>query len=133
MNIKFKNEMHYGNDKVEILSMGDYKGKTFVILNLRGSHPCAYVESNINYYYKSEYEYEYGPAHGGFTFYATLLHWINEFPEYKDILSKKYVGWDYGHCCDYSPRIEPLGKKWSVDEILNNIEEVIDWMEVKEK
>lgn len=129
MNIKFKNEMHYGNDKVEILSMGDYKGKTFVILNLRGSYPCAYVESNINYY-KSEYDSE--PAHGGFTFYATLLHWINELPEYKDILSKKYVGWDYGHYDDYSPWIRSPGKKWSVDEILNNIEEVIDWMEVKD-
>lgn len=129
MNIKFKNEMLYGNCKVEILSIGDYKGKTFVILNLGGSHPCSYVESNINYYENNNKD---EPAHGGFTFYATLLHWINKFPEYKDILAKKYVGWDYSHFGDYSPWIEPFGEKWSVDEILNNIEEVIDWMEIKE-
>ena len=129
MNIKFKNEMHYGNDKVEILSMEDYKGKTFVILNLRGLHPCAYVESNINYYENNNGD---EPAHGGFTFYNTLLHWLNKFPEYEDILSKKYVGWDYGHYDDYSPNINIYGIQRTIDEILDDIEEVIDWLDVKE-
>lgn len=129
MNIKFKNEVNYKDNKNKILSIGEYKGKVFVVLMLKNLWPCAYVESNINYY-KSEYDSE--PAHGGFTFYATLLHWINEFPEYKDILSKKYVGWDYGHYDDYSPNINIYGIPWTIDEILNNIEEVIDWMEVKD-
>lgn len=129
MNIKFKNEVDYKDNKSKILSIGEYKGKVFVVLMLKNLWPCAYVESNINYYENNNGDES---AHCGFTFYNTLLHWLNEFPEYKDILSKKYVGWDYGHYTDYSPDINIYGIPWTIDEILNNIEEVINWMDVKE-
>lgn len=129
MNIKFKNEVNYKDNKSKILSIGEYKEKVFVVLMLKNLWPCAYVESNINYYENNNKD---EPAHFGFTFYNTLLHWINEFPEYKDILAKKYVGWDYGHYIDYSPNINIYGIQWTIDEILNNVKEVIDWMEIKE-
>lgn len=129
MNIKFKNEVDYKDNKSKILSIGEYKGKVFVVLMLKNLWPCAYVESNINYYENNNGD---EPAHCGFTFYNTLLHWLKEFPEYENILSKKYVGWDYGHYTDYSPNINICCMPWTIDEILNNIEEVIDWMDVKE-
>ena len=41
--------MIYGIKESSILAIGKYKGKDYVIVNMRGSHPCAYVESNVDY------------------------------------------------------------------------------------
>ena len=136
-------EMEYGNNKFEILDKGNYKGKDYVILNMRGSHPCAYVQSNINYYDREKYPGYDEPAHCGFTFYNTLSHWqykVNLDEETKKLFNKYFVGWDYGHFGDYTAPffdypeelLSTEDKKWTTKEILDNVKEVIEWMIGKE-
>lgn len=120
-------EMVYGKNIKEILDIGTYKGKDYVIVNL-GIHPCAYVQSDKNCCGTFE-----EPAHCGFTFYNTLSHWEKHADNEKQkiILRKKFVGWDYGHYGDYSPYWQE-GKKWTTEEILENVKEVIEWLLKKE-
>lgn len=98
-----------------------------------GSHPCAYIESNINYYGKRQDFSE--PVHWGFTFYDTLLHWKNELPGYDEEKMKKYyIGWDYGHLSDYATYKNQNfeGKKWTTDEIIEEIKRAVEWLNEKE-
>jgi hypothetical protein len=122
-------EMIYGTNKFEILDMGTYKRKKYVIISMMGYHPCAYVESNVDY--QDDFD---TPAHCGFTFYGSLSHWENKVTldeETKQLFSRCFIGWDYGHCDDYAPFLKS-GKKWTTEEILENVKEVIDWIIIKE-
>jgi hypothetical protein len=125
-------QMEYGNGKNEILFCGTYKGKDFVIVNLHGNHPCAYVHSNIDFYHSDE-ECS-SPAHCGFTFYGKLTHWkkYDEENYNEEFFNRYFVGWDYGHIGDYMPFLED-GKKWTTEEIFDNIKQVIDWIKIKER
>ena len=123
-------QMTYGNEKSEILDYGTYKGVDYVIVNLRGYHPCAYVRTNNNYCVNDQDD---SPAHCGFTFYGGLTHWREYDPENydKDFFERKFIGWDFGHYCDYSPYFDD-GKKWTTEEVFENVKEVIDWIIIKE-
>ena len=127
-------EMIYGNNKFEILDIGNYKDKDYVIISMMGCYPCAYVHSDIDY--RDKYEFE-GPAHGGFTFYNSLSHWKNNVEldeETKQFFSKNFIGWDYGHLGDFTYLLSFEGeKKWTTEEIFENVKEVIEWMLEKEK
>ena len=128
-------EVNYESDKFEILDIGKYKGKDYVIIYV-GSHPCAYVECDIDYYNECNNPNYDEPAHCGFTFYGSLSHW-----EKKEILDEKtkqffdryFIGWDYAHLGDYTKfKIFKCDKKWTTEEILENVKEVIEWLRKKE-
>ena len=47
--------------------------------------------------------------------------------------NKKWLGWDYAHCCyyfpyDFNPNDDTC-KKWTTEEIFEEIKEVIDRLE----
>ena len=128
-------EMIYGNNQFEILDMGTYKGKDYVIISMMGYHPCAYVHSNYDYTFKYEYD---SPAHCGFTFYGSLSHWKHKDTldeETKQFFNRCFIGWDYGHAGDYHGGCSFFedDKKWTTEEILENVKEVIEWIRKKER
>lgn len=111
----------------EILDEGVYKDFHYAIVSY-GSHPCAYVELPKGHKYYGEY-YDDIPinCHGGLT-YSDECGII--FPEdnsnHRDGF---WIGWDYSHGYDYnviSARIGISGKKWTTEEILEEVKAVIN-------
>lgn len=50
-------------------------------------------------------------------------------------MKKYYIGWDYGHIGDYMEhrgKIVNEGKKWTTDEIIEEIKRAIEWLNEKE-
>lgn len=126
-------QMQYLNDnKMEILYSGIYKGRYFCIVNICGHHPCAYIEVKESFI---DIE-DTSPAHYGFTYADTLSHLkkkVNELTELdSEHLDNFFLGWDYAHWGDYTPTRflkEDLDneKKWTTEEIFENVVEVIEW------
>lgn len=128
-----------GYARARIIRIGEYKGREFRITTT-GRYPCAYVEA------KTEAEIgcrdiwkldELADVHWGFSFHGYMNH-------VGDISKKYFIGWDYGHCCDYAAPLrictpERLmtfgnqGKKWTIDEIIDDIKRVIDQLEEHKK
>lgn len=111
-----------GIGKRTIVSSGELYGYQWYIVSY-GSHPCAYVRSDIPEKVQDEIE-----VHGGITFSGKAF---DEFT-----VKGKYIGWDYNHYDDY--RCEDThpyligGKKWTLDEIMDDVRSVIrQLLEVK--
>ena len=117
--MRIKPVKYYLDHRIEILYTDNYKGYNYFIISY-GTHPCAYVEIPKNHpYYGVNYmdiddEIE---VHGGLTYSSSgilLLHdtWV--------------IGWDYAHCCDYSPYLADSNlKKWTTEEIIEECKRVI--------
>jgi hypothetical protein len=125
-------EMEYGNVDLEILVNEEYLGHEYLILNLYGSHPTAYVRLKDNEILSHYDDYEI-EVHGGLTFLGTPL--TRE--------DGTWLGWDYGHYCDYiyynvgallNKVLEDLykdlnlseKKKWTTEEIQEEVKSVIE-------
>ena len=114
--------------KKEIIEHNVYRGYEYYIVNY-GIHPCAYVEDKWGY---EKEVYDSMNVHGGVTFF--------EIPDHFDeSQKKKFIGWDYAHYGDYSG-IDDLNKmffiyegkvtkKWTYEEILEDIHNVIEQIE----
>lgn len=109
--------------KPTLVCDGVYKNYYYAITSL-GTHPCAYVEiPENNMLYGIDFEdidHEEIDCHCGFSYSAYGLPCgIKE--------NKWFIGWDYGHWCDYMP-IHYLtdGHKWTTTEIKNEIKDVIE-------
>ena len=120
-------EMEYSRDwKTEILARGFYKDYEYLCVSY-GCHPCAYIAiSEGQPYYKAKsYDEVEIDCHGG----CTYAEW-----GYSGIFNSNYkvIGWDYGHCNDYSGIYEkdsPLYnqcKKWTTQEMIEECKEVIE-------
>ncbi len=140
INFNYK-QMKYGYErKREILAEGKYKNYQFYVMNL-GTHPTAYVEiPQSSKLFKKDYDDIYDfvdiNVHGGLTYSDDNLS-ISE----TKIVSGWFIGWDYAHYGDfYGYDLHPKnislgltvgGKKWSTEEILedvmNCIEQIIDY------
>lgn len=126
-------EMIYKADrKCEVLHSGKYKGYKFAILS-SGTHPTAYVENKNRYasYDEANEKTDYCP-HGGFT-YLDNAYWNKNDTD-------EYLGWDYAHYGDYSGfDIRCLefvcgnDRKWTTEEIFEEVKKVIDKLLSKEK
>lgn len=135
INLTIKEDFDYSSPIPKICALGEYKGRTFVIIYI-GAHPCAYVECKTDLY-KQEYEQENFPylVHGGFTWYGPLSHWIKHFDNIDPkLLKKEYVGWDYAHFDDYTRFCGDYGQadnltRWTTDNIIECIIDLIDWMD----
>lgn len=110
MEYKYKREM-------TILDSGVYHNRKYFIISL-GTHPCAYVEFHHEFEREGDLWRE-TPCHGSIT-YDDYAYWDKNDETY-------YIGWDYAHFGDYLP-YEVCGKRWTTKEILENVKEVIDYL-----
>ena len=129
-------EMIYAPEtgKAEILYKGEYKEHKFCILNLHW-HPTAYVECKIDSIHSyGDERLDNISVHGGFTYFEGV-NWDDKEDK------STYLGWDYGHCFDYSgmylkyPNMYqdvPL-KKWTTSEIFEEVKSVIEQLIVLEE
>ena len=137
-------EMEYTHEPTtsKSLVVGKIGRYLFEIMNVRGNHPTAYIHLPKGYpmdnitkdWWKEESIREVDwpsplysgiqlPVHGGLTYdgYSS---------------SRKHsvvLGWDYGHCDDYSGNYGHGEKKWSVAEILSEIRDAVSYLEEKRK
>jgi hypothetical protein len=115
------------NREREILAEGVYGGYRYWIISY-GTHPCAYVELHKTHpYYGKEncdaFELDLD-IHGGITFGDSELRGI--------IKDTSILGWDYNHCTDYNGSIAKYGKKWTTEEILEDVKSCINQLTVVE-
>ena len=118
------------NHELDILDRGFYNGYEYLVVSV-GVHPCAYVAiaKGQPYYECSDYDDFKINCHGGCTF----IKW-----GYPNVFSHdlKVIGWDYGHCGDFSgfykSRISKQFKKWTTAEIVEECKKVIDSLYVLE-
>ena len=116
-----KKEMIYSSKhKREILDIGFCLGFLYYILNL-GTHPVAYIRIPIKYKDKVDNI----EVNGGITYSEEGL-WIEENKK----IEGYFIGWDYG---DYIgiEEIIPMafrtgGKRWTTEEILEEVEDVCE-------
>ena len=131
-------QMEYGKSiETEVLYHGVVDDFECAIVNIRGSHPCAYInvpKSVLDKYEKPELDDEkwFADCHGGFT-YAS--------PEAPYGVSEEdgfWLGWDYAHWGDYACVVvngkvifppKPDEKLWTTAEVLENIVDTIHSLE----
>lgn len=132
MTIKVKKEITY-KESNKLICEGNYLGYNFYIYF--GFCPLAYIEIPLNHkYYYVDYDEISIYCHGGLTYSDDEL----------GIDSSKnnswFIGWDYGHINDYiklpkSPIFiekNSKDKKWTTDEILEEIKNVIEQLKSQE-
>ena len=117
----YDNELS-GNHLVEA---GSYYNISYIIASC-GTHPVAYVKIPKGHYFyqikNKEILYDYPmPCHGGITFAGTPYTQDYQFNE-----DDLWIGWDYAHCGDFYR--EGSGKKWTKEEIKNEIKTVIEFL-----
>lgn len=87
----------YGHKPILVCD-GVYKNYYYAITSL-GTHPCAYVEiPKDNLLYKIDYDCvdDKINCHCGCSYVGYGLPCGIKENEW-------FIGWDYGHCCDYTP------------------------------
>lgn len=112
-------EIVYSNKlKLEVLYQGNYKGYKFVILN-RGYYPTAYVENKLGITDIFDERINSVDVHCSFS-YCGDAYWDKED-------KTSYLGWDYGHICDYNGCLPfTLNKLYTTEEIYEEVKSVID-------
>lgn len=127
-------EMIYSSEpKRELLVQGIYKDYKFYIINL-GTHPVAYVNIKKGHPYRYEHYSEMNiDVHGGLTYSEKAINTGNS------VCVGWFIGWDYAHCDDYYGYEEALpfelrtnGKKWTTEEIFEDVKSVIKQLIEKE-
>ena len=125
----------------EILDQGTYDGYDYIICSLGHSFPVAYVripednvlyknndQDSINEYLECFDEGEL-PCNGGITFADEYPYCLYNFDgrlkDTTDLKSGWYIGWDYAHSTDFYPLSGENGKKWTVEEVLEEVYNVI--------
>lgn len=125
--------------EIEVLDNGEYGGRKYLILSL-GIHPTAYVsvsdkedktiESSLREHDFTKQDsslFNKINVHGGFSFYGNRAEVTGD-------RNTVYVGWDYGHCSDFSGIYQlrefssyGIGlKHWTTSEILAEVKSVIE-------
>lgn len=115
-----------GRTKVVVVEDGEINGYRYSIRSM-GSHPCAYV--NV----KETHPLCRKPCdgceiscHGGLTYSENYLGRIGE-DNYRD--GGWWLGWDYAHygdCFLLASGYSCDGKRWTLDEIREEVKSVID-------
>lgn len=125
LNVEYKQMEYSKKSKEEILCEGKYKNFKFYILNL-GTHPTAYVEiPRESFLFGKGYNQIDIEVHGGLNFADSSLGVVEN--------KSWFIGWDYAHCGDYAGYEEILpqeirngGKKWTTEEIFDDVVSVIE-------
>ncbi len=126
--MKIKEMIYSNNPATELLGFGVYNGYEYAIVS-RGTHPCAYVRLPEGHnYYGLDYDEIPVDCHCGLTYSKSFL---DVLPEH----SGWWIGWNYGHCCDYagfmkSPEWSDIDttdyKKWTSSEIFEEVKQVTE-------
>ena len=106
-------EMKYKDERIEeVLMEGTYEGFKFFIISC-GRFPCCYVAIPPTHkYYKENYDELDVICHGDLFFGGELKGvWC--------------IGWDYAHYGDYYAGGTSSGKKWTTEELFDEVKEVI--------
>ena len=117
----------------EILAKDSYKGYEYMVVSY-GMHPCAYIALTEDqpYYRVADYDDVRLSCHGGCTF----IEW-----GYTGVYDQTYkvIGWDYGHCYDFSGSSIKWGtdwnersKKWTTKEMVQECHDVIEQLYILE-
>lgn len=123
-------------DSCQILDENRYNSYHYIIVSY-GAHPCAYVElpKEHGLYGRDVYKFDDFPieCHGGITYSSGKEGLFPlEHPCHRD---GYWIGWDYNHYKDYhaydidpakADRIFRCDKKWTTEEILEEVKNVID-------
>lgn len=119
-------EMEYDNSgDTRILAKGVYKGLQYIVLNIRGTHPCGYVNVANTKFDKLDYlDLDCINCHGGLTY-------SSEYAPFKGEEDGWWLGWDYAHLGDYnvlSVRSEKkdFSKKYTTDDVVYECIHVIN-------
>ena len=115
-------EIDYSSNEDRAILRGNYMWETILIYYYWESwHPCAYLKVNK---IPTDIEMLDVPCHWGITFYNE----ITEDTEWNRGRFEEWlrIGWDYAHWGDYM-RILWSWKKWTTEEILSQIRDVIIW------
>ena len=99
----------------KILYLEKFDDGAILVLNIRGSHPCAYVQfDSVDFLKANSYDdfdvldaAEY--VHHGFTFFGTMKN---------NCLNGFWLGWDYAHLGDAIHDEDKEGKRWTTDELI---------------
>lgn len=119
------------SDACQILDEGTYNNYHYMIVSY-GTHPCAYVELPKDHkWYGKHYDYIPIKCHGSLTYSSDSgVVFPDDHPNHRDGF---WIGWDYSHYDDYYPFntiFDDLrfisGKKWTTEEILEEVHNVID-------
>lgn len=121
----YKNRFKGNIEQIEILDEGIYHNYHYAIVSL-GSHPCAYIEIPEGHrYYGEVYDEIPLDCHFGLT-YADDTGILNGY----NYRSGYWIGWDYAHLGDYycakGYSKSPLLKRWTTEEILAEVKDVIN-------
>lgn len=115
-----KFEEVYSYDRTpKIIKQDIYNNFNYYIISY-GTHPCAYVEIPREHrYFQEHYDDIDILCHGGVTYSENHL---------LDMSNSWFLGWDYAHFGDYYYHQNYIenGKKWSLPEIVEETEMVID-------
>ena len=122
-------EMVYMNKSIaELLDIGTYNGYQYMIVS-RGLHPCAYVKLPEDHkYHGTIYSEIPVDCHCGLNYSGNYVDGLSDCNGW-------WIGWDYGHCCDYSGFMmheywldidTSHNKKWTTAEILKEVKQVVD-------
>lgn len=84
----------------KILYEGTVKGHKVAIVNVYGRHPSAYIQVPEDL---ADIAFELLPVHGGCSFNEKIF-----FNGKEEDKGYRWVGWDYGHLCDYTPPISKV-------------------------
>lgn len=130
-----KEMIYSGNGITELLAIEWFNdGTAYAVVNVRGSHPCAYIQfpnieriESYNDVFINEDENDDFWIHGGFTFLGTLGNLG---------LPGIWLGWDYAHCDDWTQdypiaedRFSHEGeKKWATEEVVNHTKKALDYI-----
>lgn len=133
----FKSEMRpmvYDGRKSECLYFERRDdGFEIAIINVRGDHPCGYInvpKQFLEKYDSPKLDYDMWGAevHGGFTYADTILNLFDFDCSHKDGF---WLGWDYAHLGDYCYcngvfRCRLDEKQWQTEDILKDANRVIE-------
>lgn len=115
--------MEYKNShELKPLAAGTFLGYPYLIIS-NGTHPCCYVQVPKGHeYYGKEWEDIDILCHGGITFSQTN--------------TDCWIGWDYAHVDDQYGAddfiLNRKGKKWTTEEMLEEIKNVINQLKALE-
>lgn len=119
--------IYYKEFKTILLATGFIDGLQYFILNL-GFHPTAYIDLPKDL----EITDDDIDVHGGITYRASRLY-VSDDTEIKG----NFIGWDYAHYGDYGGYMKMLpphlrsGKKWTTEEIFEEVKDACHQIKMK--
>lgn len=119
-------EMEYDKSgEMRILAKGIYKGIRYLVMNVRGTHPCGYVNVAHTKFEKLDYmDLDCINCHGGLTYSSKCSPCECEEDGW-------WLGWDYAHFGDYNVYTghsydTDFSKKYTTEDVVHECIHVIN-------